>query len=207
MWDMSLLQLVPGLHLAAPRDATRLREALARAVTVDDAPSVVRYSKDPVPADLPALESHDGVDVLVRTEQPRVLVVGIGQLVGTAVSVGQRLSDQGIGVTVVDPVWVLPVNPALIGLAAEHELVITIEDNGLVGGCGSRLAQELRFADVRTPVREFGIAQQFLTHGSRAELLEELGLTAQSIARYAVEATLSQEAEASEPNQPAVDGH
>ena len=144
MWDMSLLQLVPGLHLAAPRDATRLREALAVAVGIDDAPSVVRYSKDAVPADVDAVETVDGVDVLVRTEQPRVLVVGIGQMVGTAVAVGQRLSDQGIGVTVVDPVWVLPVNPALVTLAAQHELVVTVEDNGVVGGCGARLAQALR---------------------------------------------------------------
>jgi 1-deoxy-D-xylulose-5-phosphate synthase len=193
MWDMSLLQLVPGLHLSAPRDATRLREALATAVSIDDAPSVVRYSKDAVPADLDAVDQLDGLDVLVRTEQPRVLVVGIGQLAGTAVAVGQRLSDQGIGVTVVDPVWVLPVNPALVTLAAEHELVITVEDNGVVGGCGARLAQELRAAEVNTPLREFGIAQEFLEHGSRGELLEDLGLTPQAIARYAVEAVLSHE--------------
>ncbi len=198
MWDMSLLQLVPGLHLSAPRDAARLREALGTAVTIDDAPSVVRYSKDAVPADLEALERLDGLDVLVRTEQPRVLVVGIGQLVGTAVAVGQRLSDQGIGVTVVDPVWVLPVNPRLVTLAAEHELVITLEDNGVVGGCGARLAQELRAADIPTPLREFGVAQEFLEHGSRAELLEELGLTPQAIARYAVEAVLRREPQPSE---------
>ena len=157
-------------------------------------------------ADLPALDSRDGVDVLLRTEQPRVLVVGLGQLMGTAISVGQRLSDQGIGVTVVDPGWVLPVSSALVELAGEHELVITIEDNGVVGGCGARLAQELRFAEVTTPVREFGIAQQFLQHGSRAELLTELGLTAQPIARYAVEAMVSRDP-ASEPSEPAVDGH
>ncbi|SDS43767.1 1-deoxy-D-xylulose-5-phosphate synthase [Friedmanniella luteola] len=193
MWDMSLLQLVPGLHLAAPRDGTRLREALGTAVTIDDAPSVVRYSKDAVPADLDAVDQVDGLDVLVRTEQPRVLVVGIGQLAGTAVAVGERLSDQGIGVTVVDPVWVLPVNPALVTLAGQHELVITVEDNGVVGGCGARLAQELRRAEVATPLREFGIAQEFLEHGSRAELLEDLGLTPQAIARYAVEAVLSHE--------------
>ncbi|GAA1428532.1 1-deoxy-D-xylulose-5-phosphate synthase [Microlunatus lacustris] len=198
MWDMSLLQLVPGLHLSAPRDATRLREALATAVQIDDAPSVVRYSKDAVPADIDAVDSINGLDVLVRTEQPRVLVVGIGQLVGTAVAVGQRLSDQGIGVTVVDPVWVLPVNPALVPLAAEHELVITVEDNGVVGGCGARLAQELRAADVDTPLREFGVAQEFLEHGNRGELLEELGLTPQAIARYAVEAVLSREPQSSD---------
>ena len=203
MWDMSLLQLVPGLHLSAPRDATRLREALRTAVAVDDAPTVVRYSKDAVPADLDAVDSADGLDVLVRTDEPRVLVVGIGQLAGMAVSVGHRLSDQGIGVTVVDPVWVLPVNPALVALAGEHELVITLEDNGVVGGCGARLAQEMRLAGVTTPLREFGIAQQFLDHGSRSELLEELGLTPQAIARYAVEAVVQTE---SQPAESAVDG-
>jgi 1-deoxy-D-xylulose-5-phosphate synthase len=198
MWDMSLLQLVPGLHLSAPRDATRLREALATAVTIDDAPSVVRYSKDAVPDDLDAVEQIEGLDVLVRTDQPRVLVVGIGQLVGTAVAVGQRLSDQGIGVTVVDPVWVLPVNPALVALAGEHELVITVEDNGVVGGCGARLAQELRAGDITTPLREFGIAQEFLEHGNRAELLVDQGLTPQAIARYAVEAVLRREPQPTE---------
>jgi 1-deoxy-D-xylulose-5-phosphate synthase len=109
------------------------------------------------------------------------------------VAVGQRLSDQGIGVTVVDPVWALPVNPALVQLAGEHELVISIEDNGVVGGCGSRLAQEMRLADVWTPLREFGVAQEFLDHGSRSQLLEELGLTPQHIARYAVEAIVRNE--------------
>ena len=98
------------------------------------------------------------------------------------------MADQGIGVTVVDPVWALPVNPALTRLAAEHELVVTLEDNGVVGGCGSRLAQELRLAEVGTPLREFGIPQRFLEHGSRAELLAEVGLNPQQIARYAVEA-------------------
>jgi 1-deoxy-D-xylulose-5-phosphate synthase len=203
MWDMSLLQLVPGLHLSAPRDATRLRAALATALAVDDAPTVIRYSKEALPADLHAVDSRQGVDVLVRTEQPRVLVVGIGQMATTAVSVGQRLSDQGIGVTVVDPVWVLPVNPALVELAAEHELVITIEDNGVVGGCGARMAQALRFAEVATPLREFGIEQRFLDHASRGELLEELGLTPQAIARYAVEAVVRRE---SQPAESAVDG-
>ena len=103
-------------------------------------------------------------------------------------AVGERLADQGIGVRVVDPVWALPVNPALVTLAAEHELVITLEDGGIVGGCGARLAQEMRLAEVWTPIREFGLPQRFIDHGSRAELLVEAGLTPQEIARYAVEA-------------------
>jgi 1-deoxy-D-xylulose-5-phosphate synthase len=188
MWDMSITQLVPDLHLAAPRDGTRLREALARSLTIDDAPSVLRFSKDLVPPDLVAVDQVDGLDVLLRTAGPRVLVVGFGPLAVTAVAVGQRLADQGIGVTVVDPVWALPVNPTLLRLAGEHELVVTLEDNGVVGGCGARLGQELRFAGVGTPLREFGIPQAFLDHGTRAELLAEVGLSAQEVARYAVEA-------------------
>jgi 1-deoxy-D-xylulose-5-phosphate synthase len=195
MWDLSILQVVPGLHLSAPRDGMRFREALARSLAIDDAPSVLRFPRDLVPPDLPAVAQLDGMDILLRTHQPRVLVVAVGQLAETAVAVGERLSDQGIGVTVVDPVWALPVSPALSALAQDHDLVITIEDNGVVGGYGSRLAQELRSAGVDTPVREFGIPQEFQPHGSRAELLQEIGLTPQNIARYAVEAI----AQADEP--------
>jgi 1-deoxy-D-xylulose-5-phosphate synthase len=198
MWDMSILQVVPGMHLTAPRDGTRLRQALATALTIDDAPSVIRYSNQQVPADLDAVAADRGLDILLRTEQqqPRVLVVAYGEMCSTGVAVGRRLSDQGIGVTVVDPVWALPVNPALVELAAQHQLVVSIEDNDVVGGCGARLAQELRFAGVDTPVREFGIAPEFLEHGSRAELLEQLGLTPQAIARSAVEAVVRRESKA-----------
>jgi 1-deoxy-D-xylulose-5-phosphate synthase len=200
MWDMSILQVVPGLHLAAPRDGTRLREALMGSLAIDTGPSVIRFPKDQLPADLPAVDQVGGMDVLLKTEQPRVLVVGIGQLAGTAVAVGERLSDQGIGVTVLDPVWALPVNPALAALADDHDLVITIEDNGVVGGYGARVAQELRFAGVDTTVREFGIPQEFLPHGGRAELLEEIGLTPQAIARNTVEAVVRADARIDQPN-------
>jgi len=166
----------------------RLREALAQSLTIEDAPSVIRFPRGAVSVDRPPVAQLDGMDILFRTDQPRVLVLGLGPLAETAVAVGERLSDQGIGVTVVDPVWALPVNPSLLGLAADHELVITIEDNGVVGGWGARLAQELRSAGLDPAIREFGIPQEFLPHGGRAELLEEIGLTPQHIARYAVEA-------------------
>jgi len=197
MWDMSILQLVPGLHLSAPRDATRLRQALTTSLAIDHAPSVIRYSNQQVPDEIPAATSVAGMDVVLRTENPQVLVVGFGEMVSTAVGVGQRLADQGIGVTVLDPVWALPVNLELIRMAADHDLVISIEDNGIVGGCGARLAQEMRLADVLTPIREFGIEQRFLEHGSRSGLLAELRLTPQHIARYAVEAIVRGETEPS----------
>ena len=187
MWDSSILSVVPGLWLTAPRDGTRLKEALRRAVEIEGAPSVIRYSKDKMPADIEAVRHLDGVDVLSESERPQVLVVAYGQFAGMGIEVGERLSQQGIGVTVVDPVWALPVNPALIELARRHELVITLEDSGLVGGLGSRLSQELRANDVWVPLREFGIRQEFLDPGSRSEVLEDLGLTSQQVARYAVE--------------------
>jgi len=201
MWDMSILQVVPGLQLAAPRDATRLAQALDRALEVDDAPTVIRFSKETVSADIDVVAERDGVDVVMQTDAPRVLVVAFGEMVRTGIGVGERLAAQGIGVTVVDPVWALPVNPVLATLAAEHDLVITIEDSSVVGGCGSRLSTELRAAGVFTPLREFGIPPRFIQHGSRAELLDDIGLTPQPIARYAVEAIAHQD----ERSEPAVD--
>jgi 1-deoxy-D-xylulose-5-phosphate synthase len=105
----------------------------------------------------------------------------------TAVEVAERLVAQGIGVTVVDPRWVKPVDPALVDLAREHRLVVCVEDNGIVGGCGSVLLQTLNEARVETPVRLHGIPQEFLRHAKRGVILEQIGLTAQTLARSVVE--------------------
>ena len=187
MWDMSILQVVPGLRLAAPRDATRLREVLREAVDVDDAPTVVRFSKGPPPADVEAVGKAGGADVLVRTGTRDVLVVSHGAMATTAVEVADRLVAQGIGVTVVDPRWVKPVDPAIVQLAREHRLVVSIEDNGEVGGCGAVLLQTLNDAGVDTPFRLHGIPQQFLDHAKRAAILERIGLTPQALALGIVE--------------------
>ncbi|MCW2842280.1 MAG: 1-deoxy-D-xylulose-5-phosphate synthase [Nocardioides sp.] len=187
MWDMSVLQVVPGLRLAAPRDGARLRELLNEAVLVDDAPTVIRFPKGPPPEDIPSLGKAGGADVLVRNGTRDVLVVGVGSMAGVAVGVAERLVAQGIGVTVVDPRWVMPVDPAIVGLAREHKLVVSIEDNGRVGGVGSVLLQTLNDAGVHTPFRLHGIPQQFLDHAKRATILDRVGLTPQAIALGIVE--------------------
>ena len=187
MWDMSILQVVPGLRLAAPRDATRLRELLNEAVDVDDAPTVVRFPKGPPPEDIPAVDTVGGVDVLVRNGVKDVLVVAVGAMAATAVEVADRLVAQGIGVTVVDPRWVKPVNPAILELARQHRLVVSIEDNGETGGCGAVLLQTLNAAGVHTPFRLHAIPQQFLDHAKRGRILEQIGLTPQAIALGIVE--------------------
>jgi len=182
MWDMSVLQVVPGLRLAAPRDGARVQELLREAVAVDDAPTVLRIPKGAPPADIPAIGKAGGADLLFRDGTKDVLIVGVGAMAGVGVDVAERLVAQGIGVTVVDPRWVMPVDPAIVDLAAEHGLVVTIEDNGEVGGCGAVLLQTLAAAEISTPVRIHGIPQRFLDHAKREAILERIGLTPQAIA-------------------------
>jgi 1-deoxy-D-xylulose-5-phosphate synthase len=201
MWDMSILQVVPGLRLAAPRDGKRLEELLDEAIEVDDAPTVLRYPKGEVFPDIEAIDRVGGCDVLVRTGTD-VLIIGIGSMAATAVDVANRLQAQGFGVTVLDPRWVKPVDPKLVELAGRHRFVVTIEDNGRVGGCGAAISQALRDAGVATPVRDFGIPQEFLDHAKRDAVLAEIGLTGQGLARDVIEMIASHQGDAitSEPD-------
>src|SRR4051794_20973723 len=178
MWDMSVFQVVPGLRIAAPRDAARVRELLREAVAVEDAPTIVRLPKGAPPAEaLPAVDRAGGCDVLVRRGDRDVLIVAAGSMAATAVDVADRLTDQGIGVTVVDPRWVKPIDRALVPLAEQHRIVVTVEDNGRIGGFGATLLQVLTDESVSTPFRLHGIPQQFLEHAERDAILERIGLT------------------------------
>ncbi|MGH3744804.1 MAG: 1-deoxy-D-xylulose-5-phosphate synthase [Mycobacteriales bacterium] len=195
MWDLSYLQLVPGISVAAPRDARRLAELLRDAVARSDGPSVVRFPRGGVGDDIDAVERVGGVDVLHRSPDADVLLVSVGAMARTAIDVAERAAAQGIGVTVVDPRQVLPVNPRLVELARGHRLVATIEDGVRVGGVGSRLALELADHGVRVPVRSFGLPAQFLEHGTRDQVLAAHGLTGQAVARAIVEAVTAGEPE------------
>ncbi|MET0296076.1 MAG: 1-deoxy-D-xylulose-5-phosphate synthase [Microbacterium sp.] len=187
IWDLAMLQLVPHIRIAVPRDAERLREQLQEAVEVSDAPTVVRFPKGAVSPDLPAIERlDDGVDVLVRSDAEDVLIVGIGPMAHLAVDVAERLRAQGIGATVVDPRWAIPVQPSIVQLAASHRLVITIEDGIRVGGVGTRVRQVLREAGVDTAVDELGVPDEFIDHASREQIMEDAGLTPAKIAQDVV---------------------
>lgn len=184
MWDMSLLRLVPGLRLAAPRDEDTLRAALGEALDVDDAPTVVRYPKGPLPPALPAVDQADGLDVLARHggTGPGVLVVGVGPMAATAVDVAGLLAAEGVAATAVDPRWVLPVPAALVKAAGEHAATVVLEDGVVEGGVGAMLAQRCTEAGVTTPVRCVGIPLAFLEHATRGELVEHLRLRAEDVA-------------------------
>ncbi|WP_314224647.1 1-deoxy-D-xylulose-5-phosphate synthase [Streptomyces zaehneri] len=185
MWDMSILQVVPGLRLAAPRDADQVRAQLREAVEVEDAPTVVRFSKGAVGPAVPAVGRVGGMDVLREsgTDTPDVLLVSVGALAPMCLEIATLLDRQGITTTVVDPRWVKPVDEAMAPLAERHRVVVTVEDNSRVAGVGSAIAQALRDAGVDVPLRDFGIPPRFLDHASRAEVMAEIGLTAPDIAR------------------------
>jgi 1-deoxy-D-xylulose-5-phosphate synthase len=190
MWDGSILQLVPGLRIAVPRDGSRVAELLREAVAVDDGPTAMRFPGRLATADVPAVGKLGTMDVLRFPADPTrrdVLLLGAGPMAGVCAEAADRLTDHGIGVTVVDPRWVKPLDPAVLTAARQHALVVTVEDNGRVGGFGDAVARLLRDSDVDTPIRTFGLEQQFLEHGERAQVLEAQGLTPQHLARRITE--------------------
>jgi 1-deoxy-D-xylulose-5-phosphate synthase len=191
MWDGSILQVIPGLRIAAPRDGSRIAELLNEAVEVSDGPTVVRWPKGTVGAEAEAVGKLGTMDVLAVPGPGLgrdVLLLGAGPMAVTAVEVARRLADHGIGVTVVDPRWTKPVDEAVAGAAREHRLVAVVEDNGRNGGFGDAVARLLRDHDLDVPVKTFGLAQEFLDHGTRDEILEAAGLTPQHLARQLTEA-------------------
>ncbi|GAB3000112.1 1-deoxy-D-xylulose-5-phosphate synthase [Mycobacterium bourgelatii] len=190
MWDLSILGIVPGIRVAAPRDGTRLREELGEALDVNDGPTALRFPKGDVGEDIPSLERRgtgvSAVDILAVPAaglNHDVLLVSVGAFAPMALAVAKRLHNQGIGVTVIDPRWVLPVSDGVRELAVQHKLVVTLEDNGVNGGVGSAVSAALRRADIDVPCRDVGLPQEFYEHASRGEVLADLGLTDQDVAR------------------------
>jgi 1-deoxy-D-xylulose-5-phosphate synthase len=202
MWDLSMLGIVPGMRVAAPRDGTRLREELGEALDVNDGPTALRFPKGDVGEDIPALKRRDGVDVLAAPADglsEDVLLVAVGPFATMALAVAERLRNQGIGVTVVDPRWVLPVPAAIGEFAVTHKLVATIEDNGVAGGVGSAVSAALRRAEIDVPCRDVGLPQEFFAQASRGEVLAEVGLTEQNVARQITGWVAALGAQAAEP--------
>jgi 1-deoxy-D-xylulose-5-phosphate synthase len=186
IWDLAIFGVVPGLRIAAPRDAATLRAELREAVAIDG-PTMVRFPTGSVPPDLPAVRSVGGVDILAEDpDRSDVLFVAVGAFGHLGVEVAGRLAEQGYGVTVVDPRWIRPVPDEIVDLAAAHRLVVVVEDGIRTGGVGTAVAQRLRDADAATPVRDIGVEPGWHPHGSRNEILADLGLTAQDVARRVI---------------------
>ncbi|MFE2954988.1 1-deoxy-D-xylulose-5-phosphate synthase [Nocardia tengchongensis] len=191
MWDLSVLGIVPGIRVAAPRDAVRLREELGEALHISDGPTAIRFPKGAAVEEIPSVERFEGVDVLrlpdagdaAYSVRADVLLVAVGAFAGLALEVADLLEAEGVSVTVVDPRWVLPVSDTLVKLAGNHRLVVTLEDSGLHGGIGSTVSARLRGAGVDVPTRDLGVPQHFLDHSARGKIHQDLGLVPGEVAQ------------------------
>ena len=188
MWDLSILQVVPNLMLSAPRDASTLRELLRESVVVKDRPTILRFPKGAIAQPVSAIERIEGVDILAKKGDEDILLISIGAMANLAMDVAERLSAQGMGVTVVDPRWIKPLPKYLSTLAAKHRLIAVVEDNSKSGGVAASISQFLRDRNIYTPQRDFGIPEKFLNHATRAQVMAEIGLTSQDISREIIEA-------------------
>jgi 1-deoxy-D-xylulose-5-phosphate synthase len=187
IWDMALTGIVPTLHLAAPRDSARLKEVLREAIAISDAPTVIRFPKGAVPADIPAFERRDGIDVLYRGESADVLLISVGAMATMAVEAASQAYREGVGVTVIDPRWVKPLPKSLITMADRYKSVVVVEDGIAHGGIASALSEMFRSAGLETPIHSIGVPLTFIEHSKRSEILNDLGITSQNIAREIVE--------------------
>ena len=186
VWDLALSGIVPGLSVAAPRDAVRVRELLREAVKIDDAPTLLRFPKGPVINEIPAFERRDGIDVLYRGESADILFVSVGALAQIAVEAAAQAYREGVGVTVIDPRWVKPLPASLVTMAGRYKSVVVLEDGIKHGGIASTISELFREHDLDIPVHSIGTPLVFLEHAKRAEIFAELGITVQAITRSLV---------------------
>ena len=187
IWDLALTGIVPTMHVAAPRDATRLRETLREAVAISDAPSMLRYPKGAVQSDIPAFERRDGIDVLYRGESADVLLVSIGAMAAISVEAASMAYREGVGVTVIDPRWVKPLPTSLTNIAQRYKSLVVVEDGIKHGGIASAISEMFREAGLNIPIHSIGVPLEFIEHSKRSEILSDLGITAKNIARSIVE--------------------
>ena len=187
IWDLALTGIVPTMHVAAPRDGARLREVLAESIQITDAPSMLRYPKGEVIADIPAFERRDGIDVLYRGESADVLLVSVGAMAAMAVEAASQAYREGVGVTVIDPRWIKPLPQSLVTMATRYKSVVVLEDGIRHGGIASTISEMFRDAGLQVPIHSIGVPLTFLEHAKRAQILSELGITAQQISLSIVE--------------------
>lgn len=187
IWDLALTGIVPTLHVAAPRDAARLRETLRESLEIHDAPSLIRFPKGAVQSDIPAFERRDGIDVLYRGESADVLLISVGSMAAIAVEAASQAYREGVGVTVIDPRWVKPLPQTLVSMAQRYKSVVVLEDGIRHAGIASSISELFREAGLHVALHSIGVPLEFIEHSKRSEILEDLGITAQKISRDIVE--------------------
>jgi 1-deoxy-D-xylulose-5-phosphate synthase len=181
IWDLALTGIVPNMHVGAPRDGARLREILRACVEISNAPSMLRFPKGAVPADIPALERIEGIDILHRGAAPQVLIISIGSMAGLAIEVAQLAKSQSIEVTVVDPLWVKPIPSSLLKMCADYSTVVVMEDGIKHAGIASTISEALRDSGIDCSLHSVGVPLEFIEHSKRAEILNDIEITPEAI--------------------------
>jgi len=181
IWDLALTGIVPSMHVGAPRDGARLKEILRQCVAIANAPSMLRFPKGAVPADIPAIERIDGVDILHRGEGKKVLLISVGSMAGMALEVAQLAHQKSIEITVVDPMWVKPISPAVIAMCADYSTVVVMEDGIKHAGIASTISETLRETGSNCSLHSIGIPLEFIEHSKRNEILDDLEITPAAI--------------------------
>jgi 1-deoxy-D-xylulose-5-phosphate synthase len=181
IWDLALTGIVPKMHVGAPRDGARLKEILRQCVEIENAPSMIRFPKGAIPSDIPAVERVSGVDILHRGASQQVLLISIGSMASMALEVAQLAKQQSIEITVVDPLWVKPISPAVIAMCADYSTVVVMEDGIKHAGIASTLSEALREAESTCTLHSIGVPLEFIEHSKRNEILEDLEITPAAI--------------------------
>ena len=187
IWDLALTGIVPHMHVGAPRDGARVKELLRQCIAIDNAPSMIRFPKGAIPADIPALERADGIDILHRGDTNQVLVISIGSMAAMALEVAQLAHKESIEVTVIDPLWVKPISSNLTALCAKYSTVVVMEDGIKHAGIASTISESLREAGSPCVVHSIGVPLEFIEHSKRNEILEDLKITPAAIVRQIAE--------------------
>jgi 1-deoxy-D-xylulose-5-phosphate synthase len=181
IWDLALTGIVPNMHVGAPRDGARLKEILRECVSISDAPSMIRFPKGAIPADIQAIERVSGVDVLHRGNSKQILLISVGSMASMALEVAQLAHQQSIEITVVDPLWVKPISPAIIAMCADYGTVIVMEDGIKHAGIASTISETLREAGSGCTLHSIGVPLEFIEHSKRNEILADLEITPAAI--------------------------
>jgi 1-deoxy-D-xylulose-5-phosphate synthase len=186
-FDIAYLRPLPNIVLMAPRDEAMLVHMLRTALLYDDGPIALRYPRGeavgvPQPRRPEAIEIGSGE--ILREGDGKVAIVGYGSGVGKALEAALILADGGIDVTVADARFAKPIDAALMAqLAAEHELLVTVEEGVLAGGFGSAVWETLEELGVHgARILRVGLPDRYVTHGTPALLHAEVGFTGRCIA-------------------------
>jgi 1-deoxy-D-xylulose-5-phosphate synthase len=181
IWDLALTGIVPHMHVGAPRDGARLKELLRQCIAIDNAPSMIRFPKGAIPADIPAEERVSGIDFLHRGSTNQVLIISVGSMAAMALDVAQLAQKQGIDVTVIDPLWVKPISSNVTALCAQYSTVVVMEDGIKHAGIASTISEALREAGSDCFVHSIGVPLEFIEHSKRNEILDDLAITPAAI--------------------------